>query len=414
MPGYYIWTVGCQMNKADSGRLASYLDGQGYEACAREQDADLVVVNSCVVRHSAEARVVSKLRSLAGLKKIKPGLTLALTGCLVDSKPDDLKRSFPHVDMFFKPQVLPDLGGQAQDRPLPLKDGSVTAFVPVIQGCNNFCSYCIVPYRRGREQSRPVAEVRCEVEALVERGVKEVTLLGQNVDSYGHDLPGGPGLADLLAELNDIAGLERIRFLTSHPEDMTPRLVLSVARLSKVCEHINLPLQSGDDRILESMRRGYTADQYRQLVAEIRGAIPGAALSTDVIVGFPGETEAQFQHTFDILADIRFDTVHVAMYSPRPGTLAARELADDVPFAEKQRRRDLVEAMQTQVAAQLNSKLLGQTAEVLVEARKSGKWQGRTRTNKLVFFMDQGDLRGRLVPVKITQAGPWSLQGVVL
>ncbi len=227
---------------------------------------------------------------------------------------------------------------------LPRKP-QVATYVPIMQGCNNFCSYCIVPYRRGRERSRPMEEIICEVKNLVRRGVKEVTLLGQNVDSYGHDLPGNPDLADLLYQLNPLDGLLRIRFLTNHPKDMKSKLIDAVAKLDKVCEQINLPVQAGDDEILKAMRRGYTVEHYRQLIAEIRTNIPDISLSTDVIVGFPGETEAQFQNTYNLLSEIRFDMVHVAAYSPRPGTLAAREMEDNVPPEIKKERLDKIEQL---------------------------------------------------------------------
>lgn len=254
-------------------------------------------------------------------------------------------------------------------------------------------------------------EILCEGERLAACGVKEVTLLGQNVDSYGHDLPQKPDLADLLSQLNQIAGLARIRFLTSHPKDMSERLIEAMAHLEKVCEHLSLPLQAGDDDILRAMRRGYTVEHYRELIGNIRCVLPHVALSTDVIVGFPGESEEQFQRTYDLLSELRFDTVHVAAYSPRPGTIASRKFEDDVPAAEKRRRREMVESLQEAIATEINRKLLGQTVEILVEGRKKGKWQGRTRTNKLVFFSDEADPLGELVKVKVGKTSPWSLQG---
>jgi tRNA-2-methylthio-N6-dimethylallyladenosine synthase len=289
----------------------------------------------------------------------------------------------------------------------------VCAYVPIIHGCNNFCTYCIVPYRRGREQSRPLAEIVAEGRDLVERGAREVTLLGQNVDSYGHDLPDCPELADLLTAIHEIEGLWRIRFLTSHPKDMSDRLIETVAHLPKVCEHVEVPVQAGHDEILRRMGRGYTVERYQRLVARIRQAIPGVSLATDVIVGFPGETQAQFMGTYHLLEDLKFDVVHVAAYSPRPQTAASR-LPDNVPPQEKERRRRAIEELQETVAGQINRQLLGQTLEVLAEEKKSDKWKGRTRTNKLVFFADdEEDWRGRLARVKITWTGPWSMQGEV-
>jgi tRNA-2-methylthio-N6-dimethylallyladenosine synthase len=259
-----------------------------------------------------------------------------------------------------------------------------------------------------------VAEIVREVEELVHCGVKEVTLLGQNVDSYGHDLPDKPDLAHLLDELNTINGLARIRFLTNHPKDMSPRLIDAVARLDKVCEHITLPVQSGDNDILKAMKRGYTIEHYHRLVSEIRSNIPGVALSTDIIVGFPSESEQQFRHTADLLTELKFDTVHIAAYSPRTGTFAAEKLADDVPFPEKCERLRKIEQLQERTATEINAQLSGKTVEVLVEGRKKDKWQGRTRTDKLVFFGASDDYSGQLVKIRIEKTSPWSLQGMVI
>ena len=420
MPYYHIWTIGCQMNKADSERIGSYLEQIGCQSSPEAEEAEIIVLNSCVVRQSAENRVINKLDALKSLKR-RQNPILALTGCMVDSRVDELKRRFPHVDLFFGPQAFFELSrflairGLAPEGLEPAlvlsSSPSPSIFVPIIQGCDNFCSYCIVPYRRGRERSRPMEEILCEVERLAACGVKEVTLLGQNVDSYGHDLPQEPDLADLLSQLNQIAGLARIRLLTSHPKDMSERLIEAMAHLEKVCEHLSLPLQAGDDDILRAMRRGYTVEHYRELIGNIRCVLPHVALSTDVIVGFPGESEEQFQRTYDLLSELRFDTVHVAAYSPRPGTIASRKFEDDVPAEEKRRRREMVESLQEAIATEINRKLLGQTVEILVEGRKKGKWQGRSRTNKLVFFSDEADPLGQLVKVKVGKTSPWALQG---
>lgn len=408
MSHYHIWTIGCQMNKAESERLAGYLSRQGYQE-ADERGADLIILNSCVVRQSAENRVLGKLHALKAAKRRKPELTLALTGCLVDSNLGELQAKFPHVDHYFRAGEYPSwLGdGRASRSIAP----GVSAYVPIISGCDNFCAYCIVPYRRGRERSRPPGEVVVEVRELVRGGVKEVILLGQNVDSYGHDLSAGPDLSDLLAELNEVEGLRRIRFLTNHPKDLSPRLIEAMATLGKVCQQLSLPVQAGSDAVLEAMRRGYTVAQYRELVRRVRRQIPGVALSTDVIVGFPGETEAQFRGTVNLLSELRFDNVHLAAYSPRPGTIAWREFEDDVPPEVKKARLAEVAALQEQIATEVNAGLKGRTVEVLVEGRKRGKWYGRTRTDKLVFFRGYGDYLGRLVMVRVEKTSPWSLQG---
>lgn len=410
MPQYYIWTIGCQMNKAESERLGSLFEGLGYQPTAVAEEADLIVLNSCVVRQSAENRVIGKLDALRVLKKTRPSLTLAVTGCLVDSQ--ELSQRFPHVDHFFKPGDCPQwLKGQGQPS-LPQRP-EVSTFVPIIQGCDNFCSYCIVPYRRGRQKSRPLSEIVSEVEELAQRGVKEVVLLGQNVDSYGHDLPGGPDLAHLLYELNAIEGIARIRFLTNHPQDMSPRLIEAIADLSKVCEQLNLPVQSGDNEVLRAMRRGYTVEHYRRLIGQIRQRVAEIALSTDVIVGFPQESRQQFQATVNLLHDLRFDAVHVAVYSPRPGTASAREYEDDIPPAEKKERLGIIERLQEKIATEINARLLDKTVEVLVEKRQKGKWQGRSRSGKLVFFSSCDNVMGQLVKLRITKTSPWSLQGRV-
>jgi len=399
------------MNKAESERLGSYFEQLGYQPT--DDEADLVVLNSCVGRQSAENRVVNKLHNLKALKKSRPGLTLAVTGCLVNADTAKLRERFPQVDYFFKPGDYPPWLESPKREPVLPEQPNVAAYVPIIQGCDNFCAYCIVPYRRGREKSRSVAEIVAEVRELVGRGTKEVTLLGQNVDSYGHDLSGKPDLADLLYELNAIDGLWRIRFLTNHPKDMSLKLIEAVASLDKVCEQLTLPVQSGSNDILKAMKRGYTAEHYRRLIAEIRARIPEIALSTDVLVGFPSETEAQFQETADLLSELNFDTVHIAAYSPRPGTFAARKLEDNIPPAEKKRRLDHLERRQESIAAGINARLQDRVVEVLVEGQKKGRWQGRTRGDKLVFFDDNRDCRGKLIKVRVEKTSPWSLQGRV-
>ena len=427
MPRYFIWTIGCQMNKAESQQIAGYLNTVGYQATSSFREADLIVLNTCVVRQSAEDKVLGTLGLLKGVEREHPNLPILVTGCFVDSDIEGLKKRFPWVDFFFKPGAYSELISWAQSQGISTTEQgllryarndtweapSPCAFIPIIQGCDNFCSYCIVPYRRGREISRPVEEVVCEVKELVKRGIKEVTLLGQNVDSYGHDLPEKPDLADLLARLNDIDGLARIRFLTNHPKDMTLKLIQATASLDKVCEHLELAVQAGDDDILKAMRRGYTVEQYRELVHSIRRHIPQISLSTDIIVGFPGETGEQFEHTFSLLEEMRFDVVHIAAYSPRPGTIAWRKYEDDVSPEIKKERFHRVEELQASIASVINLQLRGWTIEVLVEGKKKGKWYGRTRGDKLVFFEDDADWLGQLVKVKIDKTSPWALQGKI-
>ena len=421
---YYIWTIGCQMNKADSDRLESALVQLGLKPSQTPREADVIVLNSCVVRQSAEDKVIGMLSSLKPLKQRDPGRIVALMGCMVGPKTDALQARFPYADVFMRPQEykpLLDLLGDRLDvdaegclDTLTPPNLSVTAYVPIIHGCDKFCTFCIIPYRRGREVSRTIDDIVHEVELLAARGVKEATLLGQNVDSYGHDLAGAPDLADLLAAVSDVDGLMRVRFLTSHPNDMSQRIIDAVASLDKVCEHINLPFQAGDDQVLQVMRRGYTNDDYRRLVERIRATVPNVSLSTDLIVGFPGETEAAFHRSVEMLEDVQFDKVHAAAYSTRPGTIAARKLEDDVPQEDKKRRLETIESLQAGIASRINARLQDITTQVLVEGREKGKWKGRNRNDKLVFFEDDRDLLGKVVDVRIQKTSPWSLQGVVV
>ena len=448
MKSYFIQTWGCQMNTADSQRVSSALERIGYAPAENVESADVIVLNTCVVRQQAEDAAVGRLTMLAPLKKKNPDVVINLMGCMVGVKGGDrLKQVFPLVDVFSPPsepgplvQFLAERDGFSlvevetarrfalQDElttvlnpqtggftlPLAERGQVVSAHVPVVFGCSHACTFCIIPFRRGVERSRPVGEIAAEVRSLVAQGVKEVTLLGQIVDRYGKDISDGPNLAQLLRVINGIDGLERIRFLTSHPSYMTDELLETVAELPKVCEHIEVPAQAGDDKVLADMKRGYTADDYRRLIERIRARIPNTSIATDIIVGFPGETAGEFQRTYDLLAGLKLDVAHLARYSPRPGTVAERRMADDVPEEEKMRRLKALEDLQAGVVGEINARLLGQTVEILVEENHKGKWKGRTRTNKIVFFED-GDLdwAGRLAEVTITKTGPWSMQGRV-
>jgi tRNA-2-methylthio-N6-dimethylallyladenosine synthase len=433
------------MNDADSQRVASELEKLGYHYVDQAEEADIVVLNTCVVRQQAEDKIYGRLGSLRPLKEQRPETIIGLMGCLVGVRnAGPLQKRFPWVDVFMPPSdpepllnYLADQGlmdeGQAleqaevarrhqlQDRmdelvlPVHLQGKLVTANVPVVLGCSHACSFCIIPYRRGAERSRSVGVIVSEVRSLVDQGVREVTLLGQIVDRYGKDIPDGPTLSDLLHAVHDVEGLERIRFLTSHPNWMTEELLDTVAELPKVCEHIEVPVQAGDDAVLEAMKRGYTTADYRRLIDRIRAKLPDTAINTDIIVGFPGESRGAFQRTYDLLAELRLDKAHIAKYSPRPGTVSERRMVDDVPAKEKEYRRRTLDALQQEIVAEINSDLLDQTVEILVEGKKKGKWYGRTRTNKLVFFQDgqKVDWLGQLVPVEITWTGPWSMQGEI-
>ena len=430
MQTYHIWTIGCQMNTADSERLGSALEQLGLTATTRPNDADVVVLNSCVVRQSAEDKVTGTLNLTQPLRKKRPDAVLALTGCMVGPRTEELQKRFPHVDLFLRPQQFEPLLDLVGERlgldwqgcvgSLAPQQPDVATYVPIIHGCDLMCTFCIIPYRRGRQVSRSVDDIAHEVELLAARGVRETTVLGQTVDAYGHDRDDGHDLADLFERLNDIEGLDRIRFLTSHPSYMSSRIIRSVADLPKVCEHINLPVQSGDDEVLERMRRPYTTSEYRDIISEIRDTIPDVTVSTDIIVGFPGETGEQYENTLRLIDDLRFDKVHGAAYSTRPGTIAARTMDDDVPQDEKQRRLKGLETLQEGILREINSAYLGETVEVLAENRKRGSWTGRTRGNKLVYFDSieadnnetETDLTGKLVNVRVNRTGPWSLAGV--
>ena len=417
---YYIWTVGCQMNKADSEKLAAGFERLGMRATDRAERADIVVLNTCSVRQHAEDRAYSKLGRVRDIKRERPTLKVALMGCMVGLKHDDLAHRFPYVDAFARPQQFEpimdlvegpaeDLGGEFWPSTYAVPEGP-TAYVPVVHGCNKFCTYCIVPYRRGRERSRPLDEIVREVAYLTAHGVREVTLLGQTVEAYGHDLPGQPDLGDLMRALSGLERLQRIRFLTSYPRDMTYRILEAIAELPKVMECFSLPVQAGSDAVLESMRRGYTRDEYVAKVREVREFMPDAGITTDVIVGYPGETDGQFEETIALLEELRFDKVHVAAYSPRPGTIAWRKMPDDVPPSVKSERLHRVEAIEARISQEINDAYVGTTLAILVEGVRNGQPFGRTRTGKLVH-LDAPAREGALVDVRIVHAGPFSLRG---
>ena len=422
------------MNVADSQRVSSALERLGYTFTGKAEEADVIVLNTCVVRQSAEDKAYGRLSSLRPLKAENPGLVVNLMGCLVGIRDNEkLRQRFPYVDVFSPPSDPGPLvsfltQGEAQalearetrDR-FAVMDGDlvlprhargklVSAFVPIVLGCSHACTFCIIPFRRGAERSRPSEDILAEVRSLVAQGVKEVTLLGQIVDRYGKDQPGGPDLAALLRSLQQVEGLERIRFLTSHPNYFNGELMDTVAELPKVMPHIEIPIQAGNDEILNAMRRGYTQSDYRSIVEKIRERIPGCSIATDIIVGFPGESEAQFMETYRLLEDLRLDVAHLARYSPRPGTVAERLFPDDVPEEEKMRRFRLLEELQEKIVGEINARYLGEKVEVLFEDKVKNRWRGRTPTNKLVFVETDDDLRGKVLPISITWSGPWSMQ----
>ncbi len=431
---YHIWTEGCQMNVADSQRVGSALEHLGYASTKNAAEADVIILNTCVVRQSAEDKAYGRLSSLRPLKKQNPNLIINLMGCLVGVRGHErLKARFPHVDVFSPPsdpgpliahltqgeiRSLEDAETTRrfltmdEDFILPLAERGnlVAAHVPVVYGCSHACTFCIIPYKRGVERSRPVGDIVGEVRALAAQGVKEVTLLGQIVDRYGKDIPDGPNLAGLLRLVHEVDGIERIRFLTSHPNYFGEELMETIAALPRVMPHIELPIQAGDDTVLQNMKRGYTQQQFRDIVAKIRSIIPNSSIATDIIVGFPGETADQFMQTYQVLADLRLDVAHLARYSVREGTVATRRMVDDVTEEEKMRRFRMLEELQEQVVGKINACYLGESVDVLFEEKVKGRWKGRTPTNKLVFVESEDNLRGRIEKVTVTWTGPWSMQ----
>jgi tRNA-2-methylthio-N6-dimethylallyladenosine synthase len=429
------------MNVADSQRLASELEKVGFRAAEDPRQADVLVVNTCVVRQGAEDKGVGRLHALHKMKMKYPNKVIGLMGCMVGVRdPLPLRKRFPFVDVFMAPsdpepmlaflrerhleedvRALEAESRAMQDAiqdelvlPLHERGKLIAAHISVVYGCSHACSFCIIPFRRGVERSRSVGEIVAEVRSLARQGVREVTLLGQIVDRYGKDVPDGPDMADLLHIVHDAGaaeGLKRIRFLTSHPNYMTDKLLDTVAELPGVMPHIEVPVQAGSDEVLRNMKRGYTQADYRQLIARIRERIPEVAINTDVIVGFSGETAAQFDETLHLLAELQLDKVHIAKYSPRPQTVSARTMEDDVPAEAKEDRRKTLDDQQTGICAAINGRYLGKTVSILVEDQQGGKWRGRTPQNKLVFFVDERrDWHGQLADVEVTWTGPWSMQ----
>ena len=422
------------MNVADSQRVGSSLEHLGYTLTEKAEDADVIVLNTCVVRQSAEDKALGRLSSLLPLKRQNPNLVINLMGCLVGVRgAEKLRQRLPYVDVFSPPSdpgPLVSFLSQGEIRTLESNETTrrfammdddlilpqhergqlVSAHVPIVYGCSHACTFCIIPFRRGAERSRPVGDIVAEIRSLAAQGVKEVTLLGQIVDRYGKDIPDGPNLANLLRIVNEVEGLERIRFLTSHPSYFTEDLMDAIAELPKVMPHIEVPIQAGDDEVLLNMKRGYTQKEYRDLVEKIRNKIPDCSLATDIIVGFPGETDEQYMETYRVLSDLKLDVAHLARYSSREGTVATRRMDDNVTDEQKMHRFRMLEELQEQVVAEINAKYLGQTVEVLFEAKVKNRWKGRTPTNKLVFVESEDDLKGEILPVTVTWTGPWSMQ----
>jgi tRNA-2-methylthio-N6-dimethylallyladenosine synthase len=425
---FYLETFGCQMNVVDSERIVDLLQGVGYRQVDCAEQADLILLNTCSVRDKAERKVYGHLGRFKPLKDANPALILGVGGCVAQQEGERLLQKLPYLDLVFgthNVHKLPDLVRSAEegrtrrqetaflDRetrlrlfPRRTRGEAVTRFVTVMQGCDNFCSYCIVPHVRGREVSRPSGEILAEVRELAAAGVREITLIGQNVNSYGGREGGELSFAGLLAAVHAVDGIERIRFTTSHPRDLSEELIEAFGALPKLCKHLQLPVQSGSDRILEAMNRGYTAAGYRDKVRRLKEVCPEIRLTTDLIVGFPGETEADFEATLALVAEVRYADIYSFLYSRRPGTAAA-ELPDELPAAQKQARFDRLLALQGEIGRATWQADVGRTVEVLVEGESrqgEGQLFGRSTWNRIVNFRGDRSLVGSVVPVRVTRS----------
>ena len=418
---YHIWTVGCQMNVADSQRVDVGLDKLGLVKESNIENANIIVLNTCVVRQSAEDTATGLLGKLLKFKN-NDKRYICVTGCMVESNTKNLTQRFPQVDLWAKPQETSkiieniadylNLSSEGCVENLIPKKSNYTEFVPIVQGCDKFCTFCVIPYRRGREISRTIDEIIFEIETLASNGTLEVTLLGQKVDSYGHDLNPKVDLSDLLIEVEKIPKIKRIRFLTSHPNDMSIKLLETIGSLDKVCESVNLPFQSGSDRILANMRRGYTRDQYLSKIDQIKSILPNSTITTDLIVGFPGEKEEDFEDSIDVLKKVRFDKVHVAAYSERKGTYAFRKIDDNIPVNIKRLRLNIVNKLQEEIQLELNNKYLNSVYKILIDGKSKDRFYGRTLGDKLVYINDinSSDL-GSIIETEINDVSPYSLSG---
>lgn len=431
----YLINYGCQMNVSDAERMKGQLRTIGYEETYKAEDADLIIINTCCVRESAEDRVYGKIGEIKHLKRLNPELIFGITGCMAQKEGERLIERAPHIDFVLGTNKVHELlstverilakrehvvdvllkeAGLPEDVPVARGSG-VSAWVPIMYGCNNFCTYCIVPYVRGREHSRLPEDVVAEVEEAVEQGYSEVTLLGQNVNSYGKDHKRAD-FAELLRRVDKVPGIRRVRFMTSHPKDLSDEVIRAIRDGEHLCEHIHLPVQYGSNRILKAMNRVYTVESYRALVGRIREAIPEVSLTTDLIVGFPGETDEDFLETLDFLKEIRFDAAYTFIYSKRSGTPAAameNQVDDELKKARLQRLMDV----QNVISLEINESLEGKCLEVLVEGPSKtdeSVYMGRTRTNKPVLFSHSNEQPGDFVKVRITQPQTWVLKGTVL
>jgi tRNA-2-methylthio-N6-dimethylallyladenosine synthase len=431
---YLTITYGCQMNENDSERLAGQLKAMGLVEAEALEQADVIIINTCCVRESAEKKIYGKIGDLKRLKAANPNLIIGIAGCMAQKDREQLFKKAPHIDLVMGTHNIHQLSElvtdieksrskvlavwdqaeqMAPDVPT-IRKNKISAWVPITYGCNNFCSYCIVPYVRGRERSRPAGDILAEIRELGENGFKEITLLGQNVNSYGKDCAQYPDFAGLLQAVDKIDSIARVRYMTSHPRDMNSAVITAVRNGRKICEHFHLPVQSGSDAILTKMNRGYTTGDYRQLVKEIRATIPQAALTTDIIVGFPGETEELFDQTLEFVRSVGFDAAYTFLYSQRSGTPAA-VMPDQIPLQVKKERLSRLMDLQNESSLAINKQLKGQTLEVLIEGESkndANKWMGRTRTNKIVIWDKTGaEQVGLLADIVIETTQTWVLKG---
>lgn len=427
-----ILSYGCQMNLSDAERMEGQLKTIGYERTEDMNEADMILINTCCVRETAEDRVYGKIGEIKALKRANPNLIFGITGCMAQKESDKLIKRAPHIDFVLGTNKVHELTRIVQEikaerghvvatdfteTELPdnvpvARQGSLSAWVPIMYGCNNFCTYCIVPYVRGRERSRLPEEIVREVEEAVANGYKEVTLLGQNVNSYGKDHKQAD-FADLLTMVDRVPGIKRVRFMTSHPKDLSEKVIAAIRDGEHICEHIHLPVQYGSNRILKAMNRVYTVEKYRETVRKIRESLPDVALTTDLIVGFPGETDEDFSEMLAFLKEIRYDSAYTFIYSKRSGTPAAT-MENQVDEAVKKERLNQLMAVQNEISLEINQAMQDRTVEIMVEGPSKNDesiWSGRTRTNKLVLFTHGDEQPGDFIDVKITHPQTWVLKG---
>ena len=434
MKAVFIESYGCQANQADAERMEGQLRVIGYARTGNMKEADLILLNTCCVRETAEDKVYGKIGEIKSLKRERPELIFGIAGCMAQKEGEALLRRAPHIDFVLGTnkvhrlsQVVRKLEIRREhivdvvlgETELPdeseapaVRRSAISAWVPIMYGCNNFCTYCIVPYVRGRERSRLPEDVLHEVEQVVADGYKEVTLLGQNVNSYGKDHKQAT-FAQLLRQVDAVPGIRRMRFMTSHPKDLSDEVIGAIREGKHICEHIHLPVQYGADKLLKAMNRVYTVEAYKELVARIRQALPEVSLTTDLIVGFPGETDEDFREMLDFLREIRYDAAYTFKYSPRSGTPAAT-LPEQVPEELKKERLQQLMDVQNEISLAINQELLGRVMEVMVEgpSKNDGQvWMGRTREDKIVLFPHGQEQPGDFMQVKITQPQTWVLKG---